>query len=77
MMVNVVGLLINSAFLLRVKTTSLTLEENRDFYQYVVFSAFMLLLFHPSQSLQTQRCIYLKKRTFIQSACVINIILHK
>lgn len=44
MMVNVVGLLINSAFLHSVKTTSLTLEENSDFYQYVVF---FLLFLHP------------------------------
>ncbi len=44
MMVNVVGLLINSAFLHSVKTTSLTLEENSDFYQYVFF---FLLFLHP------------------------------
>lgn len=47
MMVNVVGLLINSAFLLRVKTTSLTLEENSDFYQYVIF---FLPFLHPRKS---------------------------
>lgn len=54
MMVNVVGLLINSAFLHSMKTTSLTLEENSEFYQYVLF-----IFFCFSSSQENLHCTFL------------------